>query len=77
MEYVATQMNRLNTDVQTLGAGQQQLTGNLQSVSDTQANAQVNLIQTMEKRPMWSLKEQKVAVIAGDRCHLCWVSEFC
>ncbi len=50
MEYMAAQMNRLNTDVQTLGAGQQQLTGNLQSVSDTQANAQVNLIQTMEKR---------------------------
>ncbi|MBE9476455.1 MAG: DNA recombination protein RmuC [Proteobacteria bacterium] len=50
MEYMAGQMNRLNSDVQTLGAGQQQLTGNLQSVSDTQANAQVNLIQTMEKR---------------------------
>ena len=50
MEYVATQMNHMNTDVQTLGAGQQQLAGNLQSVSDTQANAQVNLIQTMEKR---------------------------
>jgi len=50
MEYLATQLNRLNADVQTLGAGQQQLTGNLQSVSDTQANAQINLIQTMEKR---------------------------
>ena len=50
VEYVATQMSRLNADVQTLGAGQQQLAGNLQSVSDTQANAQVNLIQTMEKR---------------------------
>jgi DNA recombination protein RmuC len=50
MDYMAAQMNRLNADVQTLGAGQQQLTGNLQSVSDTQANAQVNLIQTMEKR---------------------------
>ncbi|MBL4751305.1 MAG: DNA recombination protein RmuC [Amylibacter sp.] len=50
MEYVATQMNRLNADVHTLGAGQQQLAGNLQSVSDTQANAQVNLIQTLEKR---------------------------
>jgi DNA recombination protein RmuC len=47
---VADQMGRLNMDVQTLGAGQQQLTGNLQSVSDTQANAQVNLIQTVEKR---------------------------
>jgi len=50
MEYMAAQMNCLNADVQTLGAGQQQLTGNLQSVSDTQANAQMNLIQTMEKR---------------------------
>ena len=50
MVYMAAQMNHLNVDVQTLGAGQQQLTGNLQSVSDTQANAQVNLIQTMEKR---------------------------
>ena len=50
MDYMAAQMNHLNVDVQTLGAGQQQLTGNLQSVSDTQANAQVNLIQTMEKR---------------------------
>jgi len=50
MEYMAAQMSRLNADVHTLGTGQQQLTGNLQSVSDTQANAQVNLIQTMEKR---------------------------
>lgn len=50
VEYMAAQMSRMNADVQTLGAGQQQLTGNLQSVSDTQANAQVNLIQTMEKR---------------------------
>jgi len=50
MEYVAAQMNRLNTDVQTLGAGQQQLAGNLQTVSSTQAEAQVTLIHTMEKR---------------------------
>lgn len=47
---VADQMGRLNMDMQTLGAGQQQLAGNLQSVSDTQANAQINLIQTVEKR---------------------------
>lgn len=50
MEYVAMQMTRLNADVQTLGVGQQQLAGNVQSVSDTQAHAQVHLIQTMEKR---------------------------
>lgn len=50
MGQVAAQVGRLNTDVQTLGAGQQQLAGNLQSVSDTQANAQINMIQTMEKR---------------------------
>ncbi len=50
VDYMAAQMNRMNVDVQTLGAGQQQLTGNLQSVSDIQANAQVNIIQTMEKR---------------------------
>ena len=50
VDYMAAQMNRLNADVQTLGAGQQQLSGNLQTVSDTQVNAQVNIIQTMEKR---------------------------
>ncbi len=50
VDYMTAQMNRLNADVQTLGAGQQQLSGNLQTVSDTQVNAQVNIIQTMEKR---------------------------
>lgn len=50
VEQVAMQFGRLNEDIQTLGANQQQLSGNLQSVSDTQANAQVNMIQTMEKR---------------------------
>jgi len=49
-EQMAQTMGRLNVDLQTLGAGQQQLAGNLQSVSDTQANAQVRLIQTMETR---------------------------
>lgn len=50
MGHVARQLGQLNHDVQSLGANQQQLTGNLQSVSDTQANAQVTLIQTLEKR---------------------------
>ena len=50
MGFVASQVGKLNEDVQTLGAGQQQLTGNLQSVSDTQATAQMTMIQTMEKR---------------------------
>ncbi|KAB7614304.1 DNA recombination protein RmuC [Amylibacter sp. SFDW26] len=50
VEQVAMQFGRLNEDIQTLGVNQQQLAGNLQSVSDTQANAQVNMIQTMEKR---------------------------
>ena len=47
---VAQQVGRLNADVQTLGAGQQQLVGNIQSVSDTQSAAQTRIIQTMEKR---------------------------
>jgi len=50
VEQVAQQFGRLNEDIQTLGANQQQLAGNLQSVSDTQSNAQVTMIQTMEKR---------------------------
>ena len=47
---VAQQMGRLNVDVQSLGAGQQQLAGNLQTVSETQTNAQVQVIQTVENR---------------------------
>ena len=33
-----------------LGHGQQQLAGNIQTVSDAQANAQVHMVQTMERR---------------------------
>ena len=47
---LAQQMGRLNMDVQTLGSGQQQLAGNIQTVSDTQANAQTQVIRTMEAR---------------------------
>lgn len=47
---VAEQVGRLNTDVQVLGAGQQQLAGSIQTVSDTQTAAQTRIIQTMEAR---------------------------
>ena len=47
---VAAQVGRLNMDVQTLGSGQQQLAGNIQTVSETQAAAQSLVIQTMETR---------------------------
>ena len=50
METVANQMGRLNMDVQTLGQGQQQLQGNISSVTETQAAAQTLVIQTMETR---------------------------
>ncbi|MEJ6479179.1 MAG: DNA recombination protein RmuC [Octadecabacter sp.] len=54
---VAQQVGRLNMDVQTLGAGQQQLSGNLQMVSETQANAQVKVIQAVEAR-LGSVQQQ-------------------
>ena len=47
---VAAQVGRLNMDVQTLGSGQQQLAGSIQTVSQTQADAQTKVIQTMEAR---------------------------
>ncbi len=47
---VADQMRALSVAVQGLAQGQQQLAGGMQSVSDTQANAQSVLIQTLEKR---------------------------
>ena len=50
VNFVASQMGRLGQDVQTLGQGQQTLAGSLQTVSDTQAQAQVNAMQTMEAR---------------------------
>ncbi len=50
MTAMAHQVGRLNMDVQTLGTGQTRLAGNLQMVSDTQAKAQVNVIQTVEAR---------------------------
>ena len=49
-EPLAQQMAALGQHVQQLGQGQEQLRGGLQHVSDTQANAQVKVIQTMETR---------------------------
>ncbi len=49
-EPLARQMAHLGQHVQQLGQGQEQLRGGLQHVSDTQANAQVQVIQTVEAR---------------------------
>ncbi|WP_209505068.1 MULTISPECIES: DNA recombination protein RmuC [unclassified Ruegeria] len=49
-EPLARQMALLGQHVQQLGQGQEQLRGGLQHVSDTQANAQVQVIQTVEAR---------------------------
>ena len=50
VEPLARQMAVLGQNVQQLGQGQEQLRGGLQHVSDTQANAQVQVIQTVEAR---------------------------
>lgn len=50
VQLVAAQLGRMSYDVQSLGQGQQQLAGNIQTVSDAQANAQVKVVQTMEAR---------------------------
>ena len=47
---LSQQMQALGGQVQQLGAHQAQLQGSLQIVSDTQANAQTQMIQTMEAR---------------------------
>lgn len=47
---LAQQMQIMGGHVQQLGAGQEQLRGGLQTVSDTQANAQAQMIQSMEAR---------------------------
>ena len=49
-EALAQQLARMGGDVVALGQGQHQLAGNLQLVSDTQASAQVQVIQTVEAR---------------------------
>ncbi|WP_420862113.1 DNA recombination protein RmuC [Algirhabdus cladophorae] len=50
VELLAQNMGRMTHDVQNLGAGQAQLSGNIQTVSETQAKAQTQVIQTMEVR---------------------------
>ncbi len=50
VQFVASQVGRLSQDVQSLGQGQQQLAGNIRTVSDAQATAQVHVVQTMEAR---------------------------
>ena len=50
VDYVAHQVGRLSQDMMGLAQGQNQLAGNIQTVSDAQANAQVRVIQTMETR---------------------------
>ena len=47
---LSQQMQILGGHVQQLGMGQEQLRGGLQTVSDTQANAQAQMIQTVEAR---------------------------
>ncbi|CUH44997.1 DNA recombination protein RmuC [Ruegeria atlantica] len=49
-EPLSRQMAHLGQHVQQLGQGQEQLRGGLQHVSDTQANAQVQVIQSVESR---------------------------
>ncbi|MEP3332690.1 DNA recombination protein RmuC [Sedimentitalea sp.] len=49
-EPLAQQLGLLGQSVQQLGQGQDQLRGGLQHVSETQANAQVQMIQTVESR---------------------------
>ncbi|WP_150121332.1 DNA recombination protein RmuC, partial [Sulfitobacter sp. HI0023] len=47
---LSQQMQILGAHVQQLGAGQEQLRGGLQTVSDTQARTQAQMIQTVEAR---------------------------
>ncbi|WP_121061391.1 DNA recombination protein RmuC [Chachezhania antarctica] len=49
-EPLAQQMVLMSQTLRDLGQGQEQLRGGLQQVSDTQANAQVQLVQTVESR---------------------------
>lgn len=49
-ERLASQMGGLGQAVQLLGQGQEQLTGGLRNVSDSQANGQARVLQAMETR---------------------------
>ncbi|MFZ3581232.1 DNA recombination protein RmuC [Loktanella sp. DJP18] len=50
VDSLAGQMGQLTDYMQALGNGQSQLAGNIQTVSDAQATAQMRVIQTMESR---------------------------
>ena len=50
VEPLSRQLGYLGQHVQALGQGQEQLRGGLQTVSDSQANAQTQVIQTVESR---------------------------
>ncbi len=50
IEPLTHQMSTLGQVAQQLSSGQEALRGNLQTVSDTQANAQLQILQTMEAR---------------------------
>ncbi len=50
VEPLTHQMSVISQVAQQLSAGQEALRGNLQTVSDTQANAQLQILQTMEAR---------------------------
>ena len=50
IDAMAGQIGQLTDYMQALGTGQSQLAGNIQTVSDAQATAQLRVIQTMEAR---------------------------
>ncbi len=49
-ERLAVELRRMTGDVHALGTGQTQLAGSLQTVSETTANAQMRMLQTVESR---------------------------
>ncbi len=49
-EALAHELRRMSGDMQALGAGQTRLAGSLQTVSETTANAQMRMLQTVESR---------------------------
>lgn len=50
VQHLNAQLGRLSLDVQSLGQGQNQLAGNIRSVSDAQTTAQIHVVQTVEAR---------------------------
>jgi len=62
-EPIIWQMDQIGRSVQALGAGQDQLSGGLMSVSNAQASAQAQMVQTLETR--LAMVQQQV----NDRLH--------